>query len=516
MKDTKNTMNLAKQSKDKELFSARSTKENTFTYCNTLNKKMDVYIFVLCNNYKININNIKKLLNIDKIPKKMFNNFNIKEEFYKVLYTDKYEIIFYGIPKEKKCSNFSLFNTFGIIGKRMNENDYLNKKICISLVDSDKNIIQNQVVSYILGKYQFNELKSNTKDNINTTYFYHKNKNINIIIQESINQSLVQNEIRSLVNQPVNILNSSNYISYIKKNIDNNKVKITILDENKLKKIGCNLILAVNKGSSNKCAMVILEYKNIKDIKKENKPIALIGKGVMYDTGGYNLKLGDMSDMKCDMTGSAIVFGTIKLLSENNIEGHYIGLLPIVQNEIGANAIKPGDIVKSYIGKTVEIIDTDAEGRLILADALGYARNYNPYLCIDIATLTGQASQIFGDKSTVIMGNNNKYIQKIIKNGIDNNEKMWDLPIWFEYIDMTKSNIADLKNYSKEVSASSIMASAFLYNFIPNKSNWMHLDIAGVSYLDKETNSRISGGTGEILRTLYSFLIGIDKDAYEK
>ena len=485
--------------------------KESFTYCNSLNKKHDVYIFVLCDNYKINVNNIKKLLNIDKIPKKMFNDFHFKESFHKVLYTDKYEIIFYGIPKEKKCSNESLFNTFGIIGKSMNQSNYLNKNICISLVGEDKNIIYNQIVSYILGNYQYNELKTNKTVNNSHTCFYHKKKDMNKVIKMSIYQATVQNEVRSLINQPVNILNSKKYISYIQKNINKN-VKVKVLDESKLMKLGCNLILSVNKGSTNKCAMVILEYKN----KKEDKPIVLIGKGVMYDTGGYNLKLGDMSDMKSDMTGSAIVYATIKLLCENNIEGHFIGILPIVQNDIDGNATKPGDIVKSYIGKTVEISDTDAEGRLILADGLGYARNYNPYLCIDVATLTGQASAIFGDKSTVIMGNNNKYIQKMIKKGMDNNEKIWELPIWQEYIEMTQSKIADLRNYSKETKAGAIMGGAFLHNFIPNKSNWIHLDIAGVSYLENETNSRITGGTGEILRTLYDFLINIDKEVYDK
>ncbi len=483
---------------------------------------MDVYIFVLCDNYKIHINNIKKILNIDKIPKKMFNDFHFKESFEKTLYTDKHEIIFYGIPKEKKCSNESLFTTFGSIGKRMNDNGYFNKNICISLVGDDKHIINNEIVAYILGSYQFNQLKTNKSDKENNikTYFYHRKKDMNLIIEKSIHQGLIQNEVRCLINQPVNILDSKKYISYIKKNIDNKKIKIKILDEKILKKIGCNLILSVNKGSYNKCAMVILEYKNLKDTLKEtvkeNKPIVLIGKGVMYDTGGYNLKSGDMSDMKSDMTGSAIVYAIIKLLSENNIKGHYIGILPIVQNDIDGNAMKPGDIIKSYIGKTVEILNTDAEGRLVLADGLGYAKNYNPYLCIDIGTLSEQTSSIFGEKSTIIMGNNNKYIQKMIKTGMDNNEKIWELPIWSEYIEMTKSSIADLRNYSKETKASSIMAGAFLYNFVPNKSNWIHLDIAGVSYLSHETNSRISGGTGEILRTVYNFLVNIDKELYEK
>jgi leucyl aminopeptidase len=210
--------------------------------------------------------------------------------------------------------------------------------------------------------------------------------------------------------------------------------------------------------------------------------------------------------MKNDMTGSAIVYAIFQLISNKKIDGHFIGLLPLVENMIGSNAIRPGDILKSYNGTTVEITDTDAEGRLIMADALAYSIKYKPYMCIDIATLTGQAGSIFGNKSSIIMGNNNSYVQKMIKMGIENNEKIWELPLWEEYIELTKSNIADLKNYSKESKASTIMAGAFLSRFIPNNTNWIHLDIAGVDNLDNGSNTRHYGATGEILRSLLYFL----------
>jgi leucyl aminopeptidase len=259
--------------------------------------------------------------------------------------------------------------------------------------------------------------------------------------------------------------------------------------------------------------MVIFEYKNN---PVPNKTVALIGKGVMFDSGGYNIKGGDFSDMKNDMTGSAIVYAIFKLLERNKIKGHFIGLLPLVENMVDANSIRPGDILKAYNKKTVEIIDTDAEGRLIMADALSYSKNYKPHLCIDIATLTGQAASIFGNKSSVIMGNNNKYIQKMIQAGLMNNEKIWELPMWEEYISLTKSNIADLKNYSYESKASTIMAGAFLSNFIPEKSHWLHLDIAGVDMLKNSGTMRHFGATGEILRSLFYFLKNLDKESYEK
>ena len=285
-----------------------------------------------------------------------------------------------------------------------------------------------------------------------------------------------------------------------------------VLDKKDLKKKGCNLILGVNQGSKNKPMLIILEYKN----DSNEKPIALIGKGVMFDSGGYNIKMGDFSDMKNDMTGSAIVYALFKLLSKYNIKGNFVGLLPCVENMVDSEALRPGDILKAYNGKTVEIIDTDAEGRLIMADALAYSKNYKPQMCIDIATLTGQAAVIFDYKSSVIMGNNNKYIQKMIKAGIENNEKIWELPMWKEYIELTKSNIADLKNYSYESRAGTIMAGAFLSQFIPEGANWIHLDIAGVDNLSNGSSTRHYGATGEILRSLFYFLQNFNKENYGK
>jgi leucyl aminopeptidase len=220
--------------------------------------------------------------------------------------------------------------------------------------------------------------------------------------------------------------------------------------------------------------------------------------------------------MKNDMTGSAIVYGLFQLLSQFQIKGHFYGILPLVENMVDSNAIRPGDIIRAYNGKTVEITNTDAEGRLIMADALAFSERFHPYLCIDIATLTGQASSIFDHKSSVIMGNHNKYIQKMIQAGIENNEKIWELPMWKEYIDATKSNIADLKNTTYESKAGTIMAGAFLSHFIPPSSHWIHLDIAGVDNLKKNSSMRHYGASGEIMRTLFSFLEHFHQEVYVK
>lgn len=488
-----------------------------FFYTNKINKNIDTYIFIICSDIKKNIELIQKLLKLESFPKKMFNDVNLKSNFEKTFYTDKFEILFVGLcGKKNNCSNENLYNTFGNLGKRMYNSD---KKIFIQLLgygtnsSINLNILRNQITSYILGFYKFNDLKTNKEDDTTETFFYYKNKKIEKDIENYIYEGITQNEIRSLINTPANILTADKYSKYIVKNIPKD-IKVKILNENKLKKIGCNLILGVNQGSSNKAMMVILEYKH--NCKKNSKPIALIGKGVMFDSGGYNIKGGDFSDMKNDMTGSAIVYATFKLLSKYKINGHFIGFLPLVENMVDANAIRPGDILKSYSGKTVEIIDTDAEGRLIMADALSYSQIYNPYLCIDIATLTGQVTNIFGSKASVVMGNNNKYIQKMINSGNENNEKLWELPMWQEYIDLTRSNIADLKNYTYEAKAGTIMAGAFLSNFIPQNANWLHLDIAGTDNLTSNTSTRSYGATGETLRTLFHFIINFEKETYHK
>ena len=483
---------------------------NNFKHISKFKKtNIDTYIFIICNNFKKNIEYISSLLDIKKIPKKIFDDYSLKNSFEKKMYTDNFEILFIGIGKEHNCDNNNLYHVFGKIGKKMNGE---NKKILIHLVTDENIIIKNQIISYILGFYEFTDFKSEKINNKITTFFYHPKKKFKKLIEKSIYEGLIQNELRSLINTPANILNSLTYSNYIKQNI-NEKIKIKILNESQLKKIGCNLILGVNQGSKNKPYLIILEYKH-NPIK--NKTIALIGKGVMFDSGGYSIKHGNFSDMKNDMTGSAIVYGIFKLLSQFGTEGHFVGLLPIVENMVDANSIRPGDILKAYNGKTVEITDTDAEGRLIMADALAYSEKYNPYMCIDIATLTGQAASIFDSKSSVIMGNNNKYIQKMIKAGVENNEKIWELPMWNEYVELTKSNIADFKNYTFEARAGTIMAGAFLSNFIPKNSNWIHLDIAGVDNLSHQTNMRNYGASGEILRSLFYFLENFNKESYEK
>jgi leucyl aminopeptidase len=474
-------------------------KENSnIKYSNILIKKnIDNYILLFN----------KKNNKFKSIPKTFFKDFidNDNKVNDKIFYTNNSAIHFYLYENEEKNNKL-----FGTIGKSCRT---LNKTTFVFLHGNDEDSVKNQVINFMLGYYNFDKYKTDGDKKLNKIYLYHPKRSFKKVIEDALYIASVQNEIRSLINMPANLLNSIVYTKYIKSNTPK-KIKLKVYDEKILKKIGCNLILGVNNGSKYPAKLLILEYKNIdkkdkdkdKDKYKKSKPVALIGKGVMFDSGGLNIKGGDFSDMKTDMAGSAIVYGTLKLLEHFNVKGHFIGLLPIVENMVDANSTRPGDILTAYNGKTVEIIDTDAEGRLIMADALAFSKNFNPYLCIDIATLTGQAAAIFGNKSAVVMGNNNKLIQDIINSGIKNNEKFWELPMWKEYVELTKSNIADYKNYTYGVSAGTIMAGAFLSNFIPQNTNWLHLDIAGVDFLKFNTNNRFSGASSESLRSLFTFL----------
>ena len=500
-----------------------------FTFSKSFKKnKIYVYHFLLSNNNEIN--RIKNMLNIKNIPSTFIKN----TDEYKVLHTDNFELhisnLKNNIPDDQTDSSNidtsavksfnveksvvekkELYDIYGEAGIKMSTG-YVNKKIFLYLTSENTNELKNQVVSYILGYFNFKNLNTSIAKSYtpNTTYFYHPNDNYKQAIDDAIYTALVQNEVRELVTLPANYLTSDMYVDRIKKNLPSD-VSVKVLDENELKEKGLNLLLSVNSGGSNSAYLVILEYMH--DADKNDKSICLVGKGVMFDTGGYNIKSGDFSDMKNDMAGTAVIYGVFKLLSNFKVKGRYVALLPLVENKLNEFATLPGDVVTAYNKKTVEILNTDAEGRLILADALSYTENFNPKLCIDIATLTGAAVSTFGGLSTVVIGNAdaNADIKKMINQGKLNHEKLWQLPLWDEYTRLTKSNVADYQNVSSNISAGTIMGAAFLSHFIPENVKWIHLDIAGVALLKSATNTRQYGGTGESMRTVFSFLLHASK-----
>lgn len=309
---------------------------------------------------------------------------------------------------------------------------------------------------------------------------------------------------RDLVNEPVSFLTATQLALEIEKKCAPEGVDVKILEKSKIETLKMGGLLAVNKGSMDPPTFTILEYKPKKAVNK--KPIVLVGKGVVYDTGGLSLKptAGSMDLMKSDMAGAACMAGTIYAAAKNKLNVHLIGLIPATDNRPGMNAYTPGDVITMFDGTTVEVLNTDAEGRMLLADALSYSNKLNPELVIDAATLTGAAVVAIGTKASCMMGNaDQKIIDKLVKSGNRVHERVVQLPFWDEYLEDMKSSIADLKNVGGRY-AGMITAGKFLEYFV--KSPYIHLDIAGPSFLESAENYKGKGGTGVGVRLLIDFL----------
>lgn len=278
-------------------------------------------------------------------------------------------------------------------------------------------------------------------------------------------------------------------------------IKVYIHDKIWLKKKGLNLLLAVGKGSHIDPLLIVIEYRG--DVKsKENTMV--VGKGVTYDTGGLNLKT-EMGDMKCDMAGAAAALGLIVAAKGVKLNKNITVIIPTTENAISSTSYKQGDVYTSYLGKTIEIDNTDAEGRLILADALAWGnKEYKPTCIIDIATLTGGVVVAFAEEVTGLMSNNEAFSKKIQEASERTFERVWPLPLYDEFKDLLKSDIADIKNCGNK-GASSIKGGIFLKEFI-GETPWVHLDIAGTAYLDAEKRYLPKGATGVGVRLLMDFL----------
>lgn len=280
-------------------------------------------------------------------------------------------------------------------------------------------------------------------------------------------------------------------------------VKTHVLDKKQIEKEKMGLLLAVSRASPRDPAVIILEYKGN---PKSKDHTVLVGKGITFDTGGLNIKpTGSMETMRCDMAGAAAVLGSIKALASLGIKVNVTGVIPTTENAIGSKSYKPGDVYQSYSGKTVEIGNTDAEGRLILADALAYAvKKLKPTRMIDLATLTGAVEVALGNETTGLMSNNDALADSLIHAGSETFERVWRLPLYDEYQDQLKSEIADIKSTGGR-GAGCITAAMFLQEFV-GKTPWAHLDIAGTAFITESKRYHPKNATGIGVRLLLEFL----------
>lgn len=308
---------------------------------------------------------------------------------------------------------------------------------------------------------------------------------------------------RDLVNEPHSHFNSVQLGEAAEQAAKDFGFEADIMGKEKIEALKMGGLLAVNRASQVPPRFCVLEWKPAN--AKNSKPVVLVGKGVVYDTGGLSLKPSEAMDyMKCDMAGAATVIGTLAAAARTNLPVHLIGLIPATDNKIGDNALAPGDIITMASGKTVEVVNTDAEGRIILADALHYAQKYEPSLAVDIATLTGSAVRALGTQAICYMGTASKEVKiNLEESGFATYERLVELPLWKEFGEEIKSNIADYKNLGSS-NAGMITAGKFLENFV--NYPWLHLDIAGPAYLRVANGYRTKEGTGVGVRLLYNFL----------
>ena len=315
------------------------------------------------------------------------------------------------------------------------------------------------------------------------------------------------NLTRDLVNEPSNVLTPIEFVSRIK-NLSSPNLNIRILDQKKMKQLGMEALLAVSDGSRLDPYVAIIEYLPIKD----QKPLLILGKGVTFDSGGISIKpSGGMDEMKGDMAGAATVVGLMKVLDEKKPNLNVIGIVGLVENMTDGNAMRPGDIIKSMSGKTIEVLNTDAEGRLVLADLATYTlKNYQPRAIIDLATLTGAILVALGQEMAGLFSNNDNLAEQLLKSGKETGELLWRMPIGDKYMEMIKSKVADIKNVGGRY-AGAITAAEFIHAFVEDVP-WAHIDIAGTSITSPKTDTNNSWASGFGVRLLCQYVDDLSKN----
>jgi len=321
-------------------------------------------------------------------------------------------------------------------------------------------------------------------------------------------QSLVEatNWARSLILEPANKITPKSLVDEAKRIARNYKLSIQIFDEKEAAKKGMGAFAGVAQGSHQPSYMLTLKYT----YKKEALTLGVVGKGITFDSGGISIKPADkMHEMKMDMAGAASTIAFMKLVGELKPKVNVVGVTPLTENLPGGGALKPGDVVKALNGKTIEVLNTDAEGRVVLADGLVLAQRLGATQIIDIATLTGAVIVALGSEATAALGNNDEFLKKVISAGEEAGERIWKLPIYPEHKELLRSEIADVANVPPNRGAGVIAGAVFLQEFIEKNNSWVHLDIAGTAWLDSEKPYLAKGPTGVGIRTLVNLL---DKD----
>ncbi len=475
-------------------------------YSDSINSKSDILICPYFEDKKYGAK-IKKHLNTKLFEGKSGETLLLPNE----------KLLFVGLGKKSKIESADVRSAFAKAAKHLLNEKY--NKIDFNWDDSLEEYIQEifegiLLINHFVGKYKtgkdlkkekeklFGELtivgKNLKKD------FKKKIKNVASVVE-------AVHYVRDLVTGPPNSVNVDYFADEVKKTAKKSGFTAKIYDKAWLKKNKMGAILGVNSGCTNGAAkLAVLEYKPKGAAKTD--PILLVGKGLIFDSGGYNLKpTKHIEDMQQDMAGGALVLGIFKVLKQLDVKKRIVGVIPLTENLIDGDSMRPSDVLTAHNGKTIEIRNTDAEGRLILADAISYGvKTFKPKYTIDFATLTGACVVALGDRYAGVMGNNKELINKLIDSGNSTDELLWQLPLHKDFSEAMKGTIADLRNVDNGTSymAGASKAAAFIENFV-EKSNWAHIDIAGTAYVKKPKAHENQHGTGYGLRLMLDFLRNI-------
>ncbi len=451
---------------------------------------------------KFNTNTIKRFISNTEFIyiNDLIKNIDKKKNIFTFEISSKKSIILIVIKNKLQLSNIENIGAefYGLLNQRKSNEYFINSD---SVVGKYNNFLAHFIHGIKLKSYEFKKYK--TKKN---------NKVISINIVGNKNKPSAQSQLRfnaieegtfftrDLVSEPGNVLHPDEYARRLI-NLKKTGLKITILDEKKLKKLGMFSLLGVGMGSVRGSYLVTMEWNGAKN---NSKPLAFVGKGVTFDTGGYSLKPAKfMEDMTYDMAGSAAVVGLMKTLALRKAKINAVGVVGLVENMVSGIAQRPGDIVKSYSGKTIEVLNTDAEGRLVLADALTYTeKKFKPKFIIDLATLTGAIIVSLGSEYAGLFSNDEKLSKQIINAGNKVEEKLWRMPLHKNYDKLINSKNADMQNINYVGGAGSTTAAQFLQRFILNNTPWAHLDIAGMAFSKYGGSLNSGGATGFGVRLL--------------
>jgi leucyl aminopeptidase len=383
-------------------------------------------------------------------------------------------------------------------------NGYKGKELVIVNQTKDASLSLAAAEGAALANYEFLKHKPSQKNRNTLQSVIVIGKGIEKEVKELNTVCAATVKARDLVNEPVNHLNALDLAESFRKMGKEAGFKVEVLNKSKIKQLKMGGLLSVNAGSVDEPTFTIMEYKPKK--ARNKKPVVLVGKGVVYDTGGLSLKPtpNSMDSMKCDMAGAAAVGCAMYAIAAAKLDVYVVGLVPATDNRPGFNAFAPGDIITMMDGSTVEMLNSDAEGRMILADALHYAKRYEPVLTIDVATLTGAAMAAIGSAAMVGMGNASEKIkQSLQESAFAVHERIAEFPFWDDYNDLIKSDIADQKNLGGPL-AGAITAGKFLEKF--TNYPYYHLDIAGPAFIPAKDGYRPKGGTGYGVRLLFDFV----------